>query len=613
MRVVFALLIAIVGVFGAGGATAAEKRVALVIGNGAYRNAPQLPNPKNDAEDIAAAFRRSGFETILGIDLSKADMDDAMIAFARSARTADVAIFYYSGHAMQFAGINYLMPVDAKLSDEADLRRMARVDDIVSDIQQAKNLRILVLDSCRDNPLAEELKRSIGTRGVSVQRGLAKIDSPQGMIVAYSTQAGRTAEDGSSRNSPYTAAFLRHIEAPEEIGTVFRRISADVYEATQRTQLPEMSLSLIGEFYLRGQPRASLPSPTDPCATAEVHWKSAETIGTRAAFEDHLTRFGNCPFASLAKQRIEALNRVAVVAPPSPPMAPAGTASKPAVGVYSESVGSKAQPLSAASERALSTKETFKECENCPEMVVVPAGSFRMGGSVLEGGDNERPQHFVRFAQPFTVGKFAVTFDEWDACAADGGCNGYRPDDAGWARGRNPVINVNWDDAKAYVAWLSRKTGRTYRLLSEAEREYVTRAGTTTPFWWGNSISTIQANYDPVGARYSNFNVNVYKDEGGADRRRTLPVDSFLPNPFGLYQVAGNLQEWLEDCTTENYNGAPADGSAWTTGDCPTGHALRGGSWHTWGKTLRAAFRAGSPANARSITIGFRVARTLAQ
>jgi uncharacterized caspase-like protein len=197
----------------------AEKRVALVIGNGAYRNAIALPNPRNDAEDVSAALERLGFEIIFGINLDKSAMDDAAIRFARAAREADVAIFYYSGHAMQFAGYNYLMPVDAKLTDEADLRRMIRVDEVVADLQQAKNLRILVLDSCRDNPLADDLKRSIGlTRAASMQRGLARIDSPQGMIVAYATQAGRTAADGAGRNSPYTEAFLRHIEAPDEIG-----------------------------------------------------------------------------------------------------------------------------------------------------------------------------------------------------------------------------------------------------------------------------------------------------------------------------------------------------------------------------------------------------------
>lgn len=244
--------------------SSADTRVALVIGNGAYKNVPRLPNPPNDATDVAAALIRSGFETILATDLDKAGMDAAAIRFARAARNSDVAMLYYSGHALQFAGINYLAPVDAKLTDEADLRRMIRVDDMVADLQQAKNLRILVLDSCRDNPLADELKRSIGTtRAIPLQRGLAKIDSAQGMIVAYATQAGRTAEDGNGRNSPYTTAFLKNIEAQEEIGTIFRRVSADVYETTKHQQLPELSLSLIGEFYLKGKLQVAL-APAAP-------------------------------------------------------------------------------------------------------------------------------------------------------------------------------------------------------------------------------------------------------------------------------------------------------------------------------------------------------------
>jgi uncharacterized caspase-like protein len=158
-------------------------------------------------------------------------------------------VFYYSGHAMQYAGINYLVPIDAELRDEADLRRMARVDEILADLQQAKNLRILVLDSCRDNPLADDLKRSIGlTRSASIGRGLAKIESPDGTIVSYSTQAGRTAEDGSDRNSPYTAAFLQHIEDKDDIATVFHRIGANVYQKTQGKQVPEISISFFGEF-----------------------------------------------------------------------------------------------------------------------------------------------------------------------------------------------------------------------------------------------------------------------------------------------------------------------------------------------------------------------------
>jgi uncharacterized caspase-like protein len=163
----------------------ADNCVVLVIGNGAYAQAPHLPNPSHDARDAAAALKRTGFQTIVGIDLDQAGMQDAAIRFARAARTADVAMFYYSGHALQFAGVNYMIPVDAQLRDEADLRRMIRVDEVVADLQQAKNLRILVLDSCRNNPLADELERTIGiTRGASIGRGLARIDSPEGIIIA---------------------------------------------------------------------------------------------------------------------------------------------------------------------------------------------------------------------------------------------------------------------------------------------------------------------------------------------------------------------------------------------------------------------------------------------
>ena len=291
----------------------ADNRVALVIGNGAYARVPHLANPVHDAEDVAAALRRSGFEIIVATDLDKAGMDEVMIKFARAARTADVAMFYYTGHALQFGGINYLVPVDAQLSDEADLHRMVRVDDVIADMQPAKNLRILVLDSCRDNPLAEQMKRSIGsTRSASIGRGLAKIDSPEGMIIAYATQPGRTAEDGDGRNSPFTTSFLKNIEAREEIGIIFRRISGDVYQTTHQMQLPEVSLSLTGEFYLNGKLQitampATTAAPVDPCAAASDHWKSTEAINTKAAYEDHLARFPNCPFASLARAKMASL------------------------------------------------------------------------------------------------------------------------------------------------------------------------------------------------------------------------------------------------------------------------------------------------------------------
>jgi formylglycine-generating enzyme required for sulfatase activity len=251
-------------------------------------------------------------------------------------------------------------------------------------------------------------------------------------------------------------------------------------------------------------------------------------------------------------------------------------------------------------------------CPFCSEMVVVPAGTFTMGSPANEPerASGLEEQVRVSIAAPFAVGKFAVTFDEWDACAADGGCNSYKPGDEGWGRGKRPVINVNWDDAKAYAAWLSRKTGKTYRLLSEAEREYVTRAGTTTPFWWGSSITPKQANYDG--------SADSYKGGGskGEFRQRTVPVDSFEPNPWGLYNVHGNVGEWTEDCyyghnsSNPGNTGNPGDGRARTNGACII-RVVRGGSWGAFPQYLRSASRYATGASNRHDGQGFRLARTL--
>ena len=209
---------------------------------------------------------------------------------------------------------------------------------------------------------------------------------------------------------------------------------------------------------------------------------------------------------------------------------------------------------------------------------MVPAGSFIMGSPESEEGRTrfEGPQHRVTFLRPFAVGKFSVTLDEWDACVADGGCDHYKPSDANWGRGKRPVINVSWNDAQAYISWLKRKTGRNYHLLSEAQREYVTRAGTNSPFWWGSTISPSQANYDAGSHHKFNY--------------QTAPVNSFQPNPWGLYQVHGNGWEWTEDCWNESYDGAPTDGSAWTSGDCNS-RVVRGGSWEAQPRYLRSALR----------------------
>jgi formylglycine-generating enzyme required for sulfatase activity len=257
-------------------------------------------------------------------------------------------------------------------------------------------------------------------------------------------------------------------------------------------------------------------------------------------------------------------------------------------------------PPTKADERTLKREESFKDCAaDCPEMVAIPIGSFAMGSTANEVGHqpSEEPRHNVTIAKPFAVSKFAVTFAEWDACAAGGECASHI-DDGGWGRSHQPVINVSWEDTQHYITWLSRITGKTYRLLTEAEYEYAARAGTQTAYPWGDEIGQSNANCAGCGSRW--------------DLTQPAPVGSFAPNQFGLYDMVGNVWEWVEDCLHEDYSDVPpVDGSAWMTGGDCSKHRLRGGSWTSDPDEVRSAIRGRGRTNERATIISFRVGRTL--
>jgi formylglycine-generating enzyme required for sulfatase activity len=259
--------------------------------------------------------------------------------------------------------------------------------------------------------------------------------------------------------------------------------------------------------------------------------------------------------------------------------------------------------LNAAQEQTLKPGDSFQECAKaCPEMIVLPAGSFTMGDP-NHITSMEWPLHRVTLEKPFAVSKYELTFDDWDACVAGGGCNGYRPNDQPWGRGQQqPVTNVTWNDAQAYVAWFAKVTGKTYRLLSEAEYEYAARAGTTTVYPWGDDIKlngTTMANCVGCGGSKWDYKVG--------------PVGSFPPNSFGLYDMVGNIWEWTEDCFHMSYNWAPANGSPWLGedgGDC-SNRITRGSTSVQNPPQLQPAHRNRVASDVRMNTLGFRVARTL--
>jgi uncharacterized caspase-like protein len=283
------------------GPSLADKRVALIIGNANYKNTPALTNPGNDATDVAQAMGSIGFQVTLKLDADKRQMDQAIAQFARDATTADTALFYYAGHGMQFQGGNYIMPVDAELQDEISLRyEMTAVDEVKAALERSSGVKIMVLDSCRNNPLAAKLSRSVSvtTRDIPNVQGYAPPEKTRGMIIVYATQADDVANDGVGRNSPFSTAFLKEIKEPGlEIGTMFRRIGGDVYQATHGAQSPELSISLVTEYYL------------NQAETDQSIWARIRSSADADTIREFLARYPNSFYAVDAKARLELLDR----------------------------------------------------------------------------------------------------------------------------------------------------------------------------------------------------------------------------------------------------------------------------------------------------------------
>lgn len=673
MRVLFTLAVAILALVPAIIPVEAQTRVALVIGNGSYRNVPALPNPANDATDVAASLERLGFAVRRVIDGTSKDMRLALREFIPLARHSEMAVVYFAGHGIEIAGDDWLIPVDAELDDDIAAEQEAvALRSMMPIVGAASRLGLIILDACRNNPFAARMHRSLPVR--AVERGLARVEPAASVLVAFAAKEGTTANDGRGRNSPFTAALLRQIETPGlELNFLFRNVREDVLKATNARQEPVVYGALpSAEIFLRPAENAvegpSVLRDPNPAASA---WAATQNTTSVAVLEDFIRQFGGTPYASMAQARLGEMQReiAAAAPPPVPPAAPLlvlpappllvppATPSREKLAlaapaarlqaplslcggpVSAFSPSRTAAPLSPAEECALKPGDAFRECERCAEMVVVPAGTFTMGSpeSEKDHSAEESPQHEVTFARPFAIGRFLVTVDQYAAFVA---ATGYEPGSRcqtfedgrleerpgrswrfpGFAqRGSHPAVCLNWNDAKAYADWLADKTGKSYHVVTEAEWEYAARArtrpGVYPRYWFGNEEADL--------CRYANVADQTAKSviagasawaaaPCGDGYAHTSPVGAFAANRFGLHDMSGNASQWTSDCLHDDYVGAPSDGSAWVSGDCRV-HPVRGGSWYNFAGNLRAAVRIWANNDYRLSFLGLRLARTLSR
>ena len=599
---------------------------AVLIGIDEYAHAPNLESAVRDVRAVRAVletrygFHPSRIKQLLNAQATRKNIENTLYALSREAGPEDSVFIYYAGHGQydQARDHGWWVPTDGEPRQAGTLITNANILRYVKGMQ-ARHV-YLVADSCFSGSL-------FGTRALPpiTDRWYAELYKDRSRWGLTSGATEPVADRGLGGHSPFAyflLKVLRENEQPYLVPSTIHESLAPLV-ANNTNQVPRSEpLTQTGDeggqfvFRLTDIPSASPAPPvvdlapyqqlqqqTEYQRELEKAWSIVRKFVTTPGFtteqrlqalkqfeRDFPTANPHRDEVQLLLQQMEAENKYADL-----------SADKEAALLLRLQQLEAENPVEAdkASIAGYPAGHRFRDCPSCPEMVVVPAGSYEMGSSSSELGrdDDEGPVHQVTIAEPFAVGKYEVTFDEWDACVVAVGCKYQYIDHGG--RGNRPVSNATWDKAQEYVSWLSRVTGKTYRLLSEAEWEYVARAGSTTAYPWGDGIDTNKANCDGCGSQW--------------DEQSPAPVGSFEANAFGVFDTAGNVWEWVEDCYHDSYEGAPDDGSAWTNETCWS-RVLRGGSWGNSPKVIRSAYRlrfltrflwVSSPVG------GLRVARTL--
>ena len=546
---------------------AAAKRVALVIGNDSYATLDNLNNARKDARDMAAKLEDLDFEVILKLDAGRLEIGRALTTFRNRLAGSEAGLVFYAGHGIEADGKNWLIPSDAQVESDDDLAFQALdARDFLTYMQQAGvPVNIVILDACRDNPLPQRTRSA--ARGLSVSS--TPVIKGMGTVMLFSAGPGEQAADGlKGGNGVFTGALLKALDHPGlKVEDVFKRTARAVQRITGKQQTPAYSTTLTGDFYFRpGGGGGGGQTPPDPDT---VFWQTIQDSGNVEDFQLYLRRFPNGVYAALARRRIEEL---------VPPPLTAGD-------VFRD-----------CGDRVVASGEALPSGVFCgPEMVVVPSGSFMMGST--DGDSDEGPPHRVNIDYSFAVGKYEVKQSEWQSVM------GSNP--SVFKDGNRPVEKVSWEDAQEFIAKLNERTGQSYRLLTEAEWEYVARAGTTAAFSTGKDrISTAEANF--------NGNYTYNGSSKGSFRKRTTSVGTFKPNGFGLYDVHGNVWELVSDCYDKNayrtHKSYPEMVGDWHD-SCI--RVVRGGSWYGVPRDLRSASRSRISPTSRDSNLGFRVARTV--
>jgi formylglycine-generating enzyme required for sulfatase activity len=534
------------------------ERIALVIGNKAYRDVP-LANPVNDARSMKSALERVGFRVFYRENADLPQMDEAVHEFIRALRQDSVGLFYFAGHGAQADGANYLIPVKAGIANKSELKARAYDAGIVlGQMQEAGNgVNIVILDACRNNPFK-------GFRAAS--DGLANMSGPEGSLIAFATAPGDVAADGAGENGTYTKYLKEYIARPGlSIEQMFKQVRQAVRAESRGDQIPWENSSLLGEFCFAGcagaptvatlvpPPPVEPPAP-DPSAEERELWNSVKDSQDPEDVRAYLQRFPQGLHADLARNRLKRLQT-----PPPVAQIAAAAAHGPA-------------PVEPPKPPAASP------CAHCPEMVKLPAGEFMMGSN--DGSSDEKPAHRVS-VKAFAIGKREVTQGQWRAVM------GGNPSRFSSCGDDCPVESVGWNDAQDYIERLNRQTGGRYRLPTEAEWEYACRAGGTQEYCGSG---------DPDAAAWHSGN------SGG----KTHPAGGKRANAWGLHDMSGNVWEW----TCSAYTAGGYDGSEKTcTNDASARRATRGGSWNHGPRDVRSANRNWVDPARRDDTLGFRLAQ----